>query len=73
MLILMHVGINQFMRQILPDNIAVSNKVVKLDIFLIVTSSTHWPEAREAREEGLTLQDWPDITARVFRSKLELF
>jgi PIF1-like helicase/Helitron helicase-like domain at N-terminus len=53
------------------DAMALVQRYGKPDIFLTMTCNPEWDEIRAELLPGQTPQDRPDLTARVFRSKLE--
>ncbi|KAJ1684991.1 hypothetical protein LUZ63_016381 [Rhynchospora breviuscula] len=53
------------------DAMALVQRFGKPDIFLTMTCNPEWDEIRNELLPGQTAQDWPDLTARVFRAKLE--
>ncbi len=59
------------MRQKMHDIIATSKKMGHPDIFLTLTCNPNWPEIRRSLLAGQSLQDRPELSARVFSLKLK--
>jgi len=59
------------MRQRFQDAMAIVQQIGKPDLFVTMTCNPEWPEITEQLLPGQNVKDRPDLTARVFRAKLE--
>ncbi|KAK9160726.1 hypothetical protein Syun_007067 [Stephania yunnanensis] len=53
------------------DAMAIVRRYGKPDLFITITCNTNWLEITQELLPGQKAQDRPDVTTRVFRSKLE--
>ena len=51
------------------DGMAICREYHKPDFFITMTCNPNWPEIKDQLSEGQTVQDRPDIVARVFKLK----
>jgi len=67
-----YVGSDRYMQQLFQDGMAVVRSHGKPHLFVTVTCNPKWDEiTREVELTGGTVEDRPDIVARVFRLKLK--
>ncbi|KAG5565561.1 hypothetical protein RHGRI_001464 [Rhododendron griersonianum] len=65
------VGGPRDMRRRYLDAIALVQRFGKPDLFITVTCNPDWKEIKDSLKQGQLAQDRPDLTARVFRAKLQ--
>ena len=65
------VGSPRYYNKQFQDGMAVCRKFHKPDLFITVTCNPNWPEIQENLLPGQTAHDRPDITARVFKLKVD--
>ena len=51
------------------DGMAICREFHKPDLFITMTCNPNWPEIKKVQNEGQTVQDRPDLVARVFKQK----
>lgn len=59
------------MTQLFQDSLCIVRKCGKPDLFLTFTANPDWPEIQVELLPHQTVQDRPDIVARVFHQKLQ--
>ncbi|KAG5565447.1 hypothetical protein RHGRI_001363 [Rhododendron griersonianum] len=65
------VGGPRDMRRRYLDAIALVQRFGKPDLFITMTCNPDWKEIKDSLKQGQLAQDRPDLTARVFRAKLQ--
>ena len=57
------------MHQLCQDALAIVRRMGKPDLFITMTTNPQWPEVVENLLPGQTVNDRPDLVARVFHLK----
>lgn len=60
----------RYMAQLFQDAMAIVRKLSKPDYFVTFTCNPNWPEVKAELELGQSSSDRPDLTARIFKMKL---
>jgi hypothetical protein len=67
-----HMGSDRYMQQLFQDAMAIVREMGKPHLFITVTCNPNWKEIiDEVKATGGTIQDRPDVVARVFHLKLK--
>jgi hypothetical protein len=66
-----YIGSARDMQQRYHDAMAIVRKFGKPDLFITMTCNPKWEEIERELYDGMSAQDRADLTARVFKSKLE--
>ncbi|KAI2491337.1 DNA helicase [Fragilaria crotonensis] len=64
-----HIGSARNMHQLCQDALAIVRRMGKPDLFITMTTNPQWPEVVENLLPGQTVNDRPDLVARVFHLK----
>ncbi|XP_074346888.1 uncharacterized protein LOC141685698 [Apium graveolens] len=68
-----HTGSQRYMNQYFKDSLAIYRTIGHPSLFLTMTCNTQWPEIKSMMNffPGVDVADKPDVTARVFKLKLD--
>ncbi|XP_074323176.1 uncharacterized protein LOC141660112 [Apium graveolens] len=68
-----HTGSQRYIKQYFKDSLAICRTISHPSLFLTMTCNTQWPEIKIMMNffPGVDVVDKPDVTARVFKLKLD--
>ncbi|XP_074351613.1 uncharacterized protein LOC141690737 [Apium graveolens] len=68
-----HTGLERYMNQYFKDSLAIYRTIGHPSLFLTMTCNKQWPEIKSMMKffPGVDVADKPDVTARVFKLKLD--
>lgn len=66
-------GCKRYMSQYYKDSLALCRSIGHPTLFLTMTCNSKWPEIKEMMQHlpGVDISDAPDVTARVFKQKVD--
>ncbi len=64
-------GTPQYMHKKCQDALSLCARFGKPHMFIMFTTNPDWPEIKQQSKPHQTIHNWPDITNRVFKKKLD--